>query len=170
MKCLDVYSWSVGSAGPVSTKKTKTLMTDLKSKYADKSWSETLQLVRRCLVRKLAFRNSVSKDENAVVFSPSLCHVCLCCVEQKRRYLQCQSCSFQPRDQSSSSDILQKISLCFSRKKESYRFDTRTSEWGQTSFIVLELIFHIRCACVGERGPDWVSYCVLESKLSSRRH
>uniref|UniRef100_A0A8C2GIA9 Mediator of RNA polymerase II transcription subunit 1 n=1 Tax=Cyprinus carpio TaxID=7962 RepID=A0A8C2GIA9_CYPCA len=35
--------------GPVSTKKTKTLMTDLKSKYADKSWSETLQLVRRCL-------------------------------------------------------------------------------------------------------------------------
>uniref|UniRef100_A0A8C1JBX1 Mediator of RNA polymerase II transcription subunit 1 n=1 Tax=Cyprinus carpio TaxID=7962 RepID=A0A8C1JBX1_CYPCA len=29
--------------------KTKTLMTDLKSKYADKSWSETLQLVRRCL-------------------------------------------------------------------------------------------------------------------------
>ncbi|XP_050953659.1 mediator of RNA polymerase II transcription subunit 1 isoform X2 [Labeo rohita] len=29
--------------------KTKTLMSDLKSKYADKSWNETVQLVRRCM-------------------------------------------------------------------------------------------------------------------------
>ncbi|XP_026094016.1 mediator of RNA polymerase II transcription subunit 1-like [Carassius auratus] len=35
--------------GPVSMKKTKTLMSDLKSKYADKSWNETFQLVRRCM-------------------------------------------------------------------------------------------------------------------------
>ncbi|XP_073686441.1 mediator of RNA polymerase II transcription subunit 1-like [Garra rufa] len=34
--------------GPVSMK-TKTLMSDLKSKYADKSWNETVQLVRRCM-------------------------------------------------------------------------------------------------------------------------
>ncbi|XP_016106441.1 mediator of RNA polymerase II transcription subunit 1-like isoform X2 [Sinocyclocheilus grahami] len=30
-------------------KKTKTLMSDLKSRYADKSWNETVQLVRRCM-------------------------------------------------------------------------------------------------------------------------
>ncbi|XP_016401752.1 mediator of RNA polymerase II transcription subunit 1-like [Sinocyclocheilus rhinocerous] len=36
-------------AGPVSMKKTETLMSDLKSKYADKSWNETVQLVRRCM-------------------------------------------------------------------------------------------------------------------------
>ncbi|XP_055039079.2 mediator of RNA polymerase II transcription subunit 1-like [Misgurnus anguillicaudatus] len=34
--------------GP-STMKTKTLMSHLKSKYADKSWNETIQLVRRCM-------------------------------------------------------------------------------------------------------------------------
>ncbi|XP_051737352.1 mediator of RNA polymerase II transcription subunit 1 [Ctenopharyngodon idella] len=39
---------SKSERGPASMK-TKTLMSDLKSKYADKSWNETIQLVRRCM-------------------------------------------------------------------------------------------------------------------------
>ncbi|TRY89178.1 hypothetical protein DNTS_018090 [Danionella cerebrum] len=36
------------SIGPVSTK-AKTLLSDLKSKFAEKSWNESMQLVRRCM-------------------------------------------------------------------------------------------------------------------------
>ncbi|XP_048030588.1 mediator of RNA polymerase II transcription subunit 1 isoform X2 [Megalobrama amblycephala] len=39
---------SKSERGPASMK-TRTLMSNLKSKYADKSWNETIQLVRRCM-------------------------------------------------------------------------------------------------------------------------
>ncbi|KAF4096122.1 mediator of RNA polymerase II transcription subunit 1-like [Onychostoma macrolepis] len=39
---------SESEPGPISMK-TKTLLSHLKSKYADKSWNETVQLVRRCM-------------------------------------------------------------------------------------------------------------------------
>ncbi|XP_077081111.1 mediator of RNA polymerase II transcription subunit 1-like isoform X2 [Siphateles boraxobius] len=43
-----VHCWSVTFIASASMK-TKTLMSALKSKYADKSWNETMQLVRRCM-------------------------------------------------------------------------------------------------------------------------
>lgn len=97
IKYADVYSWCVSSKGPVSMKKTKTLMSDLKSKYADKSWNETFQLVRRCMVRTSPFRNSASKNVNPVVYSLSICHVCLFDTEQERRYLsEVRAALFRP--------------------------------------------------------------------------